>query len=102
MTGVAQFFVQNWKVLPHKRRKRRPRRDARSCGYCINATQDYGGQREISAVPLTEAIQRRTYVVCLACGQEFDYNWREMRIGVPVGELSIPPSALQAEQSVAH
>ena len=51
---------------------------------------------------LTEAIQRRTYVVCLACGQEFDYNWREMRIGAPVGELSIPPSALQAEQSVAH
>lgn len=22
-----------------------------------------------------------TYVVCLDCGKEFDYNWKEMRIG---------------------
>jgi RNase P subunit RPR2 len=25
-----------------------------------------------------------TYVVCLDCGQEFQYNWNEMRIGEPV------------------
>ena len=25
-----------------------------------------------------------TYVVCLDCGKEFDYNWQEMRIGQPV------------------
>lgn len=25
-----------------------------------------------------------TYVVCLDCGQEFDYDWTEMRIGAPV------------------
>ena len=25
-----------------------------------------------------------TYVVCLDCGQEFQYNWAEMRIGEPV------------------
>jgi len=51
---------------------------------------------------LNEAIQRRTYVVCLACGREFDYNWKEMRIGDPVSEISIPPAVLQTEQSVAH
>ncbi len=22
-----------------------------------------------------------TYVVCLDCGKEFDYNWKEMRLG---------------------
>lgn len=25
-----------------------------------------------------------TYVVCLDCGKEFDYNWKEMHIGEPV------------------
>ena len=25
-----------------------------------------------------------TYVACLDCGQEFQYNWDEMRIGEPV------------------
>jgi hypothetical protein len=25
-----------------------------------------------------------TYVVCLDCGQEFGYDWTEMRIGEPV------------------
>ncbi len=25
-----------------------------------------------------------TYVSCLDCGKEFDYNWKEMRIGAPV------------------
>jgi len=31
------------------------------------------------------AVQRHgTYVVCLDCGQEFRYNWAEMRIGEPV------------------
>ena len=24
------------------------------------------------------------YVVCLDCGQEFDYNWKEMRMEEPV------------------
>jgi len=31
------------------------------------------------------AAQRRgTYVACLDCGQEFRYDWAEMRIGEPV------------------
>ena len=25
-----------------------------------------------------------TYVTCLDCGKEFDYNWKEMRVGAPV------------------
>jgi hypothetical protein len=25
-----------------------------------------------------------TYVVCLDCGKEFNYNWTDMRIGDPV------------------
>ena len=25
-----------------------------------------------------------TYVVCLDCGQEFRYDWKEMRLGEPV------------------
>jgi len=25
-----------------------------------------------------------TYVVCLDCGKEFDYNWKEMKLGQPV------------------
>jgi hypothetical protein len=25
-----------------------------------------------------------TYIVCLDCGKEFDYNWTEMRMGQPV------------------
>jgi predicted transcriptional regulator len=40
------------------------------------------------------ATRRATYVVCLDCGKEFDYNWKEMRIGAaamtpaPVGSLT--------------
>lgn len=26
----------------------------------------------------------RTYVACLECGKEFDYDWQSMRIGQPV------------------
>ena len=38
-----------------------------------------------------------TYVVCLDCGKEFDYNWKEMRIGLPVDKV-----ALHARESIAH
>jgi hypothetical protein len=39
-----------------------------------------------------------TYVVCLDCGKEFDYNWQEMRIGDPVAarvavQQTLSPSA---------
>ena len=29
----------------------------------------------------THAMRHGTYVVCLDCGKEFDYNWQEMRVG---------------------
>ncbi len=35
-----------------------------------------------------------TYVVCLDCGTEFDYNWDEMRIGPPVPDR-VPTGARQ-------
>ena len=46
---------------------------------------------------LPEGARRGTYIVCLDCGKEFDYNWKEMRIGNPVQMVSMP-----AEQPVAH
>lgn len=33
--------------------------------------------------------KKRTYVVCLECGQEFDYNWKEMRLGNAVVSTAI-------------
>ena len=47
---------------------------------------------------ISDGTRNGTYVVCLDCGKEFDYNWKEMRIGSPVDKL-----ALHSEQhSVAH
>lgn len=34
-----------------------------------------------------------TYVVCLDCGQEFRYNWKEMQIGEPVAVHSAATAA---------
>lgn len=44
--------------------------------------------------PLT--LKRRTYVVCLDCGSEFEYNWREMRIGSAAAE---PAAELARERA---
>ena len=32
----------------------------------------------------------RTYVVCLDCGKEFSYNWREMRIQKQALQTVVP------------
>lgn len=42
--------------------------------------------------------RRGTYVVCLDCGKEFDYNWAEMRIGhaVPVTGTGVKVESLPA------
>ena len=50
---------------------------------------------------LSAEARRGTYIVCLNCGKEFDYDWKEMRIGSPVGQLPATPSALPTEQTVA-
>ncbi len=38
--------------------------------------------------------RRGTYVVCLDCGKEFDYNWQEMRIGDPVPKGYVSSAAI--------
>jgi len=48
---------------------------------------------------LPEGARRGTYVVCLNCGKEFEYDWKEMCIGSPFEEIPVSPSALQAEQN---
>ncbi len=38
----------------------------------------------------------KTYVACLDCGREFDYDWKQMRIGLPVpvgSAIVVAPSA---------
>jgi len=37
-----------------------------------------------------------TYVTCLDCGQEFAYDWKQMRVGEPV---KTPVPAPQAQPS---
>jgi hypothetical protein len=51
----------------------------------------FGCQHRRTTFPLTpgrkmaSATHRHgTYVVCLDCGQEFRYDWKEMSIGEPV------------------
>jgi len=34
-----------------------------------------------------------TYVVCLDCGQEFRYDWKEMRVGEPVAPRTAAAAA---------
>jgi hypothetical protein len=51
---------------------------------------------------ISGGIRHGTYVVCLDCGKEFEYNWKEMRIGKPVGTLPVAPAVVHAEHPVAH
>lgn len=43
------------------------------------------GCRHTFSLPITaingNPRRRRTYVVCLECGVEFDYDWQAMRVG---------------------
>lgn len=44
--------------------------------------------------PATPGSHRHgTYVVCLDCGQEFRYDWNEMRVGEPVSRRSYAAAA---------
>ncbi len=44
----------------------------------------------------------KTYVTCLDCGKEFDYNWDEMRVGSPKSALHtvIAPATFTPHHSV--
>jgi hypothetical protein len=46
---------------------------------------------------LTDGARRSTYIVCLDCGKEFDYNWKEMRIG---SQVAMAP--IRTEQPAAN
>lgn len=55
----------------------------------------------------SEGVRTGTYIVCLDCGKEFAYNWKEMRIGAPVRRenpvpLPIAGAAAAAGHPVAH
>jgi hypothetical protein len=64
----------------------------------------FGCSHNRTTFPLTPArrtqmsgdtARRGTYVVCLDCGKEFAYNWKEMKIGdgalTPVPAVSLTP-----------
>jgi len=46
----------------------------------------FGCRHNRTSFPLTPKgpARRTTYVTCLDCGRELDYDWREMRIARPV------------------
>jgi hypothetical protein len=44
--------------------------------------------------------RNNTYVVCLDCGKEFDYDWKEMRVGRPVTIRTPVPVAVRTPRSV--
>ena len=46
-----------------------------------------------SAAGAPGATRKGTYVACLDCGQEFSYDWKEMRLGKPVMARVVAPQA---------
>jgi hypothetical protein len=53
----------------------------------------FGCNHNRTTFPLTsnrKSAPKRTYVVCLDCGKEFDYNWNAMRVGGQVESLPLP------------
>jgi hypothetical protein len=49
--------------------------------------------------PAPGATRNGTYVVCLDCGKEFAYDWREMRVGQVV-VTQVPATEVQPRVSV--
>jgi hypothetical protein len=46
-----------------------------------------------SAQLSSDGARRGTYVVCLDCGKEFNYNWKDMRVGEAVSGTAAPVTA---------
>ncbi len=41
----------------------------------------------------SESSRQGTYVVCLDCGKEFDYSWKDMRVGNAVAAPAVAAHA---------
>lgn len=59
----------------------------------------FGCSHRRTTFPMTPArkngtSRHNTYVTCLDCGKELNYNWEEMRIGEPV-PAPVPVSRVQ-------
>lgn len=39
------------------------------------------------------SVRSGAYVVCLDCGKEFSYDWKEMRVGDAVTPIAVPAQA---------
>ena len=49
----------------------------------------YSPQDNVPDFACTKSVKtRETYVVCLDCGAEFQYDWKEMRVQKPVTAIS--------------
>ncbi len=65
----------------------------------------FGCNHKRTSFPITPAKKsgfangagKGTYIVCLDCGKEFDYDWQGMRVGA-----AVPPSAFVPVASTAE
>jgi hypothetical protein len=53
--------------------------------------------RPVTPVSKAGVPDKGTYVVCLDCGKQFHYDWKEMRMGRAV-DISTTPHALRDER----
>lgn len=60
-----------------------------------------GRKLGVSSAPAT---LNRTYVVCLDCGKEFQYDWNQMRMGQPIGarRQAVPAERTEKAASLVH
>jgi hypothetical protein len=74
------------------------RRYRKAVGLMLNSLIGFmfGCSHSKTTFPMTPSLKARlagvrrgTYIVCLDCGKEFDYDWKEMRVGSAVGDRPI-------------
>lgn len=54
----------------------------------------FGCSHQHTTFPFTSRLRNSgTYVACLDCGQEFSYDWKEMRLGKQVTARAAAPQA---------
>jgi hypothetical protein len=50
---------------------------------------------------MSDSLRTRTYVACLDCGKEFEYNWKDMRYGKRI-EAEVPAHVAAASMASDH